>query len=568
MGRGTDMDNFSMNKFGFFVHFVAKHSAFPDGRAAVSVDETVDSFDVNAFADSLEKMKIPYLIFTVWHYKTRTLYPSAVNEKWRPGNSAKRDLIGEMLDAVTAKGIKVILYTHPRDGQDFPDDERIAVGWGKGGKDSDTDDAPNPETFDRKKWNQYMKELYTELIDRYGDRIAGIYTDGMGPYSSSIQVIDYLMLRRIIKEKNPSLFMIQNYFGQIFSNDYAMPEGYFGYEENEDVTPDDWPACRKALAFIPFAGGWYVTFECKTDVTLIPKEKLLSFILFNASCTGEGGTFLASGPYCDGSFARGITDTMSFIGNELERFSESVLKAVPSGSFPTVSGDTMKSHGYTFWTEAENGEYEYLHMLKLPDGGVLNIPEPENGAVLYSPQPMTGNIKVVDFGKTDCGYLLRLMGEPDKTDTVIRFTKKNSVTVAKTVWINDTDKRIRYIGSWSAKNLDRSRRMGLGCYEYDYTESNRQDDGLFIAIEGSFVEIYGIKAPGYGKAAVYIDGILVGEISEDSDTVQKRAFCFRSENLCGGLHTLELRHTDGNPFVLDALKLIQVIQNNFSGIIG
>ena len=40
-------------------------------------------------------------------------------DKWLPGHSAKRDLIGDMIKACKAKGVQVLLYTHPRDGHDF-----------------------------------------------------------------------------------------------------------------------------------------------------------------------------------------------------------------------------------------------------------------------------------------------------------------------------------------------------------------------------------------------------------------------------------------------------------------
>ena len=95
------LEKFRRTKHGLFVHFVHSGTAFSDGRKPQSIDETVDSFDVEGFADTVLRMGVQYLIFTVWHYKAMPLYPSEVHNKWRASKAPKRDLIGEIVDAIT-----------------------------------------------------------------------------------------------------------------------------------------------------------------------------------------------------------------------------------------------------------------------------------------------------------------------------------------------------------------------------------------------------------------------------------------------------------------------------------
>ena len=119
--------DFDLYKYGFFVHYVFRISRFSDGSVPERMDEFVESFDVEGFADQIASMGVQYFILTAWHANTIPIYPSAVNEKWRPGEnkSSKRDLLGEIIDAINARGIKMILYTHPRDGHDFDEIEKL-----------------------------------------------------------------------------------------------------------------------------------------------------------------------------------------------------------------------------------------------------------------------------------------------------------------------------------------------------------------------------------------------------------------------------------------------------------
>ena len=221
----------------------------------------------------------------------------------------------------------MILYTHPRDGHDFSPEDMIACGWGK--NENETSSAPDKDTFDNKKWNEYTLSLYAEVMERYGNKLSGIYTDGTGPFSkkseryeNTLQVIDYTKLRNIIKSADPSLYMIQNHFGYLFSDDYEMPEGYFHFETDNIRDTSVIPAAKKTLAFCPFEGNWWPMQNTPRgkDVRRTSAEELARFAIFNASCTSGGGICFASGPYCCGSlFPVGVAEQMKEIGAILRK---------------------------------------------------------------------------------------------------------------------------------------------------------------------------------------------------------------------------------------------------------
>ena len=77
-----------------FIHHILKEARYADGRKAQTFDEMADAFDTEGFADSLARMGVEYIVYTAWHFAVQPLYPSAVSEKWRPGNCPKRDLPG------------------------------------------------------------------------------------------------------------------------------------------------------------------------------------------------------------------------------------------------------------------------------------------------------------------------------------------------------------------------------------------------------------------------------------------------------------------------------------------
>ena len=555
-------------RYGFFVHYVAGKAVYKDGSSPADIQEAADRFDVPGFVRDIVDMRVDYLIFTAWHFRMIPLYPSAVTEAIRPGCSCRRDLIGEIVDGLKKAGVGVILYTHPRDGHDFVGAERTDCGWGEGClRDGEREykDEPNPDTFDYQKWNTYVQALYKELIDRYGDRIDGIYTDSNGPcYRKSDwpdyerPIVDYLGIRRTVKA-DPRRVLVQNGIGCEFTDDFVMPEGYFGFERVLPVR--QWPACRKALAASPFFNGqWGVSGQYGKDWRRLSPEDAALFTVFQSTCTEGGGMCWASSPYCGGGWDVGVTETMREIGRHMSRLAGCIRDTVPSRSWPTVSGDTLESKNGVFAASSADRAREYIHVASFPAHGTVTLPAPEDHVRLINPRVMTGDMVVRSFEQDESGVRITLDGTPDEIDTVISFERINDPLAPAWTWINCTDKRLRYlpVENWRYHTLSGwggdDDRQTLGAYEYDARESLAASARMDTWIEGSEVEIYGSVGPEGGEADLVIDDLPVLTLSCRAGAPNNRVLLGSSGELFGGVHTVTLV-SRGKGFAFEAMRV-------------
>lgn len=567
-------------KFGLFVHYIAGQALYQDGRKAQNINEAADGFDVPRFVDEVSSMKVDYVIFTAWHADSIPLYPSEVTRKWRPDKYIRRDLIGEITDGLRERGIRMILYTHPRDGHDFAEPDRTRCGWGEGcyvppsGKDGEPGvpmkDTPNPDTFDYERWNSYILELYQELADRYAGRIDGIWTDGMGPgrfifgihrsYPYEHPVVNYVKIRQIMKKANPEIAMIQNAFGYLFSDDFTMTESFFDFERTHKDT-GDWPACEKATAFCFSDAGWAASGRYGETEIIIDRKGITQYAIFHATCATAGGICLAAGPYCGGGWDQDVVDYVRSVGEDLEKLGDSFRNTVPSTSWPTVSGDSMKSRGYVAACTSADRQYEYIHVLKMPKDGVVSLPPCADAASISDPVAMTPGITVSGFSMNEQGLSFRLSGEHDGTDAVIRFRREDSPHAQQWEWINDGDKRIRYRvpEDWTydcLKTLAGGEELVryLGCYEADTrctSEAGARFDTFF---EGSEIELMVSTHPEGGVIDVLIDDICMATVSTRSEVRHNRVPIFRSGELYGGIHTFSVILKEGS-LEFDALRI-------------
>ena len=560
-------------KYGIFVHFVVPHVIYADGRKPTDINELIDGFDAEGFVHQVVDTGTEYLILTAWNFGTVPLYPSPVTDKWRTFSSPRRDLLSEIVDGLIEQGVQVVLYTHPRDGHDFEDEDRIRTGWGIGHYENILS-CPNPETFNYTRWNTYIRELYTELIEKYGDRISGIYLDGEGPKmpwdfrnsDSSFQIVDYLMIRDIIKAKNPELILFQNFFGSLFSVDYANAEEYNSYVKYylKYKHVEKWHTAKIATPMTAFLGSWGVDDKSVYGkyAPFMTSDNMARYTMFNASCSESGGVTWASGPFAEGSiWPVGVMESLRDTGKILSEFRESILDAGVSCSYPTISGDTLEELDFRFWMTGENEKYEYLHCMRMPSDGLLSWGEPEDGITLADPEVIRGEMMIQSFEKTEDRYSMMLEGKPDTLDTVIRFTRMGTSHRAAYQWINDTDKRIDYREGWHYYTLMAQKDGNVfddakGCYDRDM-HLTWERTSLFFAFQGSILEIYGSRDERAGSAEIYIDGVCQGTMRQYSEIREARVCCFRSINLHGGCHILQLyTHGDGN-VCLDALKVIE-----------
>jgi hypothetical protein len=290
-------------------------------------------------------------------------------------------------------------------------------------------------------------------------------------------------------------------------------------------------------------------------------EELAKYTIFNASCTEGGGACWASGPYCGGGWPDGVVESMALVGEVYEKLGESVKNTIKSPSRPTVSGDTLETKNFVFFTPSSDKAYEYMHVMRMPASGKIELIPAEDGAELKNPAVLTGNVKAT-LSSENGKMTVTLTGEPDTLDTVIRFERTGG-HAPRYEWINNDDNRICY-RRWEYKLLMGDGYVGSayserchGCYESDIHFAKQKGAEFFLTFEGKAIEIYGTTSTEGGKADVFIDKITVGEIDQRADTRETRKLQLSYGPILGSRHVLKLTLTEDAVFELDAIRIIK-----------
>lgn len=417
------MSEFLKTKYGLFVHYVwggeQKQSLTVgrDGKPVATFDAFAAAFDAPGFARDLEKWGVEYVILTAWHYNINPLFPSETMKKWGlEKHTCKRDVLRDVITACKAKGIKVMFYTHPRDGHDLSPEDQAKTGWGAP---NGTD--PDWAKFDRKKWNDFTNELYQELIARYGADIIGIFSDEGSGAGDSWRVVDYPRLRRTVKSLQPDLMMEQNFYGSTYSLDVGCKEyAYWGEFANRDGNA--WPAWRMPVATI-FAPSWYATKAAGENVVSFKAEDIFRYTILQAGANHEGGGVQwAAGNYAGGGWETGVEETMDRIASWVKPIAPSIKNVYSSCSWPTAPGTKLPDLKWGVATRATDDSVEYLHVLNPPADGSLSLtlPPPADG-VKFEKAVLLASKKPVAMKQDASGLRLQLpAGEAwDKLDTVI-----------------------------------------------------------------------------------------------------------------------------------------------------
>lgn len=406
----------STMKYGMFVHYVESLSCRRDGTIP-PFGQAAEEFDVAGFADSLVSFGVEYIIFTAWHFNMVCLYPAARVDAWLSGHSVKRDLLRDIIDALKPRGIKIIFYTHPRDGHDFSEADAVITGWGAGNKACAPN--PNPETFDRARWNDFINDAYAELVDRYGKDLEGLYLDEGSAAGDSFKVVDYPRLRRTIKDRCPDLVMLQNYYGNLYSCDIGDKE-YCHWGEFASRDGDAWPAYAMPVGSV-ISHSWLADIPEGQNTVPFSPEALFRYTVLQAGANTDGfGVQWAAGPYAGGGWETGVSETMDSLGKLIGAVAPSIKSTIPSTSFMTRPGDTIQHLTWGVATSSADGKTEYLHVLKPPSGNRLVLPAPSDGKKFRGARLLaTGEIINLDQTQDSLSVIM-MPGNPwDDTDTVI-----------------------------------------------------------------------------------------------------------------------------------------------------
>ena len=128
-------------------------------------DEAVRDFDADAYADTLASVGATHCIFTLTHAEHFLPLPLPELDRILPGRTARRDLVADLIEALSDRGIRLIAYyTHSCNGNDDPE-WKNACGYAGG------------ETGGLDRFADNICTIVSALSGRYGDGISAWWFD-------------------------------------------------------------------------------------------------------------------------------------------------------------------------------------------------------------------------------------------------------------------------------------------------------------------------------------------------------------------------------------------------------
>ena len=184
-------------KYGLFIHWVPE--SYPLRGTTQRYQDAVDHFDVEAFANMVAQTGAAWVAFTTTHGKYYFPGPLHALDEVVPGRTCRRDLIGEIADALAKRQVRLMLYFHP--GPGVSEDPE----WARGAGVTPVDDAKNI---------RIMLGIYREIGQRYGTRLAGWFVDGGDAYYW--RNFSFRQLELDLKANNPD--RVVTFFSWLFPN--------------------------------------------------------------------------------------------------------------------------------------------------------------------------------------------------------------------------------------------------------------------------------------------------------------------------------------------------------------
>ena len=505
-------------KYGIFSHHVwngygmTAGTPNEDGTRAKTIQEMAVFFDAENYVDQLIAAEAQYVVFTAWHSGTCPLFPSAAMEKWAPGRPScpEHDLLGRVLDACRAKGIRTFFYCHPY--------QPVA----------------NPH-------NDWINDLFAELVDRYSSRLDGIWLDENFQDCSQDKVVDYRRLMKTIKERNPDLVLTHN------------NGGYQSYGADEGVQEVQWEYNEGRMA------SQYQIFN---QTAKSPEDMLVTTVIQAAANTMGGGIQWSIDAHGPGKNTRGGLDAsarpiLDGFAKLFKPIADSVRNTNPSSSYPPpFSGTVVKLSGLSWGvaTQSSDGTREFLHVLKAPAGNSLTLPPPADGKLFTNARLLDGG-RAVSLSQNKSGITLTL---PDgvawqKPDTVIIMDVLSPGGVGL---VNDSNQAVKYRGaSWT-----RASNRGRGEFHNDSHSATADGDAFGFTFNGTDIEWISGRGPDRGVVEIAIDGVSQGtvDLSKGSGNFQA---VFAKSGLPRGTHSITGTKRGGAVMTVDAFKVSELIND-------
>lgn len=279
---------FTEARYGLFIHYglysllgrgewVLNREQIPLSEyRSMAASFTAEKFDAGAICNLAVRAGMRYVVLTTMHHEGYRLYPTALSEF-----CSRRDLVGELVVAARARGLRVGLYHSLNNWYDQPD--AVAA----------LEDKRAYETFIGK-----THARLREIVTRYNP-IDLLWYDGWWPFNAAGWRAEEM--NKMVRAIQPHiLFNGRNGL----PGDFATPEGHL-------TAPRPW---RPWEACLTLNDSWgYHT----GDQHWKSPQQIVDFL---AACAqGQGNLLLNIGPRGDGSIPEESVRVLEAVGDWLRR---------------------------------------------------------------------------------------------------------------------------------------------------------------------------------------------------------------------------------------------------------
>jgi alpha-L-fucosidase len=358
-----------------------------------------ENFDARQWADVAKEAGCKYMVVTARHHDGFCLFDTHFGDFDAVNSAAKRDLIGEYIEAAHQAGMRVGIYYSPLDwrypGFFFPDMYRASA-------------------------EEMKKQTYTqvrELLTQYGridilwydggednwlglgglmwDGAKGWHTRGFHmPYTGKFSW-EPIKLNKMVRELQPKIVIGQR-------------SGWMGDFETQEVGFRGRPKDDRPWELCTLLGGtaWGWTPSSATQVM-----SLDSCIQLLVTVVSQGGNLLLNvGPKPDGSIEPAEVQRLKEIGNFLSKYGESI--------YSTRGGIYDARWGGTTITD----KVIYVHVLNVPSDRIVNLPSVSQR--VSSARYLRDNSEAT-FVQSNTGIsLINLADKQNEPDLIIKLALK------------------------------------------------------------------------------------------------------------------------------------------------
>jgi len=210
------------HKYGVFLHYqyrillgysVRTKPQFPEPSrmTAEEWNRLVDGFDVKGFADQMERAKVGWVILCIDdHYFAWSCSPNKTFSEYTgyaPGEKcSRRDLVMELAAALQARGVRLICYFAGLNG--YMKEPKVLAGLMDGRRGGMNELRPPSAECRRRRL-----AVLTEYADRFGNKIAGWWFDGMQRNTYDFDTDGWWTIDRIVHSANPKAVIAFSFGG-------------------------------------------------------------------------------------------------------------------------------------------------------------------------------------------------------------------------------------------------------------------------------------------------------------------------------------------------------------------